>query len=458
MRRPLLLTLAVALGGVTVAAASAPAQAAVTISPGALPGDTAVGTYYPITKNQRILDTRTTLGGHHGVLGPNSELALQVGGVAGVPAGAAASAAVVNLTAVAPTSTTYLTAYPSGGTRPTVSSINVAAKKVRANLVTVPLGADGKIRIYNQRGSVNVIVDVMGFFAKDDIQGTHGVGNMYEPTTPHRLFDSRTDPDFPGQLYPGDGFYLGVNFGAELNDDVRGYAINITAIKPSATGYLVAWDGSDPMPLASSINFTAGQVVPNMAFVPAIPDSTDPDGTAYFGLVNNSSTARTHVAVDVVGVYVANQTEGYRFEPLAPTRVVDTRSGLGGVQGAIGANQARTYTAPSSVAGDSTGFLVGNATGITPTTATYMTISESGVERPNVSNLNLATGEVAANAAVVPLAEGNLFDVYNSLGSVDFALDVAGALNWYELPQPEGFAAASGGFDASGGTVQIQRR
>ena len=62
MRRPLLLTLAVAIGGATLAAAAgAPAQAAAAISPGALPGDTAVGTYYPITKNQRILDTRTTL-------------------------------------------------------------------------------------------------------------------------------------------------------------------------------------------------------------------------------------------------------------------------------------------------------------------------------------------------------------------------------------------------------------
>jgi hypothetical protein len=218
----------------------------------------------------------------------------------------------------------------------------------------------------------------------------------------------------------------------------------------------VAWDGTGNVPTASSINFAAGQVVPNMAFVPSEVDTEDPTGTSVFAVVNNS-TASTNVIVDVVGVVVANQTEGFRFETLAPTRIVDSRSGLGGVQSPIGANATRTYTAPSSVVGDTTWFLVANATAIAPTAATYMTISETGTTRPNVSNLNVAQSEVAANAAVVPLSAENQFDVYNNVGSVNFALDVAGVLNEYSVPAA-GLAKASPSFDGSGTPKVAPRR
>ena len=435
MRRSLLTMLAIALVGASAStAASLPAVAA--------PSDTAVGTYYPITGNQRVLDTRTSVGGHKGVLGPKSELALQLGGVSGVPAGAAASAVVLNLTAVSPTSNTYLTAYPSGSTRPTVSSLNVAAKQVRANLVTVPVGTDGKIRIYNHTGSVNVVVDLMGFYAKSDIQGTHGVGSMFETVQPGRMFDSRTDPNFSGGIAPGDGVLLGLDFGTTDNANVRGYVVNITAITPSGSGFLTAWDGTDPMPTASSVNYSKNQIVPNMAFVPSQADESDPSGTSIFAVVNGSRSARTHVAVDVVGVMAANQLEGYRFEPLTPTRIIDTRSGLGGPKAPLGPTpQSRTYSAPASTTSGATYFLVGNGTAISPTTATFLTLWESGEPRPEVSNINVAKSEVAANAAVVPLSEDFRFDVFNRNGSVNFALDVAGRFNAYSVPAPAGAKA-----------------
>ncbi|MDU0312390.1 hypothetical protein RKE38_01725 [Phycicoccus sp. M110.8] len=414
-----------------VALATAAASTTVTAGPAAAAADTAVGTYYSVTTNQRVLDTRTGLGAPKAPLGPRGEIALQLGGRAGIPTGNAASAVVLNLTGVTPTSSTYLTAYPSGSTRPGVSSLNLAPRAVRANLVTVPVGSDGKVRIYNNSGSVNVVADVMGYYAGSDISGTKGIGSMYAPlATPGRLFDSR-DPD-NGILVPGDSWILGYDFGAQ-NANVKAYAVNITAINGTGSGFVTAWDGTGARPNASNLNYVKGQVVPNMAVVPAVIDPGD--GTPVFAIENGSSTASVHVVVDVVGIYLVNQTEGLRFAPIAPQRIVDTRNGLGdGVASPIGAAGTRTFTAGSPAALDATYAIVANATAIAPTRATYLTLFEADQARPPVSNLNVAAGEIAANAAFVSLGTANRFSVYNNSGSVNLALDVTGRFDLYQVP------------------------
>src|SRR5918995_1734600 len=45
---------------------------------------------------------------------------------------------------------------------------------------------------------------------------------------------------------------------------VGAVALNVTATNPSTASYLTVWPTGAPMPLASNLNFTAGQTVPNM--------------------------------------------------------------------------------------------------------------------------------------------------------------------------------------------------
>ncbi|MEU9329638.1 hypothetical protein AB0D91_38630 [Streptomyces canus] len=78
-----------------------------------------------------------------------------------VPAGA--TAALVNLTGVAPTANTYLTAYGDGAL-PTVSNDNLTAGQTRPVLAVVPIGADGSLRIHNAHGSVDVVADLEGYY------------------------------------------------------------------------------------------------------------------------------------------------------------------------------------------------------------------------------------------------------------------------------------------------------
>jgi hypothetical protein len=96
-------------------------------------------------------------------LGPAGTLQVQVTGLAGVPSDA--PAVVVNLTGVAPSAPTFLTVFPNGLPSPLVSDLNEVRGDVRANMVVAALSASGTISIYNYTGSMNVVVDVLGWYS-----------------------------------------------------------------------------------------------------------------------------------------------------------------------------------------------------------------------------------------------------------------------------------------------------
>ena len=55
--------------------------------------------------------------------------------------------------------------WPAGQERPTASTLNAEAGRTVPNMVVVPVGADGRISIYQFAGRAEVIVDVLGWFA-----------------------------------------------------------------------------------------------------------------------------------------------------------------------------------------------------------------------------------------------------------------------------------------------------
>lgn len=123
----------------------------------------APGQFAPI-QPARLLDTRSTLGGHKGALGAKRALQFQVTGRGGVPA-SSVSAVALNVTAVSPSAATFVTAYPSGASRPFASNLNAPARTTVANMVIVPVGSGGKVSLYNDAGSTNLVVDVLGWYS-----------------------------------------------------------------------------------------------------------------------------------------------------------------------------------------------------------------------------------------------------------------------------------------------------
>ncbi len=109
----------------------------------------------------RILDSRDGTGGFVTPLGPSTTRTVRVAGIAGVPADA--KAVLINVTVTNPTAAGYLTVWPSGQQLPLASNLNFTAGATVPNLVLVPVGAEGRIALYNPLGSVDVVADVSGY-------------------------------------------------------------------------------------------------------------------------------------------------------------------------------------------------------------------------------------------------------------------------------------------------------
>lgn len=391
----------------------------------------AAGTYYPISPS-RLLDTRSGVGAPKTPLGPGGVLHLQVLGRGGVPANGAGTA-VLNVTVVSPTAGGYLTVYPDGVTRPTASSINFPAGWVGANSVTATVGSDGKVAIYNSSGNTNVVVDVVGYYANSDaaISTGHGVGGQLQPVQPKRLLDTR---NWGTKLQGGHYVDISVDFGAAENDYVRALVVNVTAVSASAGGYLTTWNGlAGQIPTASTLNYTPGAVVPNLAIVPTAPcqECGLSTGLPTIGVYTSAST---HVLVDIVGFFdIGSLPDGLRFQPMTPKRIVDSRTGLG-LPTAIGPGATATVTAPGSVLSGATEALALNVTAVAPTSGTYLTVwpdGITGVGQPEVSNLNPARGQVVANGVVTALGPAHAFDIYNRTGTTNVVVDVVGSFYLY---------------------------
>jgi hypothetical protein len=111
----------------------------------------------------RVLDTRAGTGAPTGPVGAGRVVTLDLS--ARVPA--SATAVVLNVTGVSPTTTTFVTVFAHGAPRPTASNINLVAGDVRANQVTVALGAGRKVSLYNNTGSVHLVADLAGHYGTD---------------------------------------------------------------------------------------------------------------------------------------------------------------------------------------------------------------------------------------------------------------------------------------------------
>ncbi len=225
----------------------------------------------------RIKDTRTGLGGT-GIATGDTTQQLRVAGSGGVPVGA--TAVVLNVTAVDPTATAFVTVWPADQARPNVSNINTVSGTTVPNLVVVRLPSTGSvagsINLYNAAGETHLLVDVLGYYT-----ATPPIGAA-TALDPYRAVDTRAAlPLGPGESRELD---LGLL-------DAEGVIINVTAVAPSATGFLTVYPTGQARPDASNVNFYAGRSTPNLVMV-------RPSAGGRIRVYNSAGS--THVLVDVI--------------------------------------------------------------------------------------------------------------------------------------------------------------
>ncbi len=178
----------------------------------------------------------------------------------GIPAGV--SAVVLNVTVTQPSTTSFLTAFPTGESRPGASNLNFTANQTVPNLVVAKVGAGGKVSLYNALGTVHVIADVAGWYDT----GAATSGARYTPLTSSRILDTRSGNGAPAApLGPGASVDLQVTGrGGVPASGVSAVVLNVSVTQPSTTSFLTAFPTGQARPGSSNLNFTANQSATNV--------------------------------------------------------------------------------------------------------------------------------------------------------------------------------------------------
>ena len=362
-----------------------------------------------------------------GRIGPGLTRNLTVTGRGGVP-DSGVGAVALNVTATGPSLGGYLTVWPTGAARPSASNLNFTAGQTIPNMVVVPVGDGGQISIFNFSGSVDVVVDVLGWFP---------VRGSFTGLTPARLMETRP------QLHTIDGLFNGTGaIGQGLSRDltvlgrggvptsgVGAVALNVTATGSTLGGYLTVWPTGDGRPTASNLNFTPGQSIPNMVIVPV-------GAGGKISIFNFAGSV--DVVVDVLGWFPV----GSSFTGLTPARLMETRpqlntiDGLFNGTGPIGQGLTRNLTVlgRGGVPGNGVGAVALNVTATGPTLGGYLTVWPTGQGKPKASNLNFTPGQSIPNMVIVPVGSGGQISIFNAAGFTDVVVDVLG---WF--PTTESF-------------------
>lgn len=246
----------------------------------------------------RILDTRNDAAPDT-PLGPGETRALTVRGatkiddaaVIAVPDDPNVVGVLANLTVVNPTglsagqygAVAVLPEAPSGVPE-TANAVTAASPFVKGTLVMVPIGADGRVHLYNSLGTTNVVVDVMGYLLNGQPEATRN-GRVVPLAAPFRVFDTRQvafGAVALGQAQSEDwsfaAFSASVKIGGVSVGNQMGLLGNLTQatlsrVAPAVSvspGYLTMFPApatAGAPPLIANLNTMEGTPVGNLALV-----------------------------------------------------------------------------------------------------------------------------------------------------------------------------------------------
>jgi hypothetical protein len=263
-------------------------------------------------------------------------------------------------------------------------------------------------------------------------------GAVFVPISPCRVADTRATSSMqPGATRSlqvggtGGGFVAqgGRSGGCGVPDDAVAAELSVSAVTPSANGYLRVWPTGVSAPNATFVNYSGAQGTTNTGAVPLGAGTKD--------LVLGNYGARAHVVIDVQGYYAAPDTapEGSVYVPISPCRAVDTRTGA-----PMGPNATRSFQlgGPGSLAGqggrsggcgvpaDATA-VEASVTAVGPKGTGYLRAWPTGQSAPNATFVNYSRNQGTTNTGALAIAGAPLgVTVRNVSATTDVVIDVQG--------------------------------
>lgn len=122
------------------------------------------GTGFVAADPFRLCDTRRSdTSCPAGIVSAGEEIVVGVAGQGGIPA-VGVSAVTVNLLSVGATQAGLLKIWPDGTPRPTATALFYKAGQTIANMLTVKVGSNGKVRVSSGNGETHVVIELAGYY------------------------------------------------------------------------------------------------------------------------------------------------------------------------------------------------------------------------------------------------------------------------------------------------------
>jgi hypothetical protein len=325
-------------------------------------------------------------------------------------AGSDVTAVSANFTVAEQANRGHLRVYNCTSGVPTISTVNFTWSPA-ANQAVVPL-SNGGLCLYSS-ADTHVVIDVNGVFRAGSS------ATNFTPLPPKRIFDSRksTTPKLAAnekRTIRVAGVAGGAPKGASA------VAVNLTAVKPSAQGFIRAFPCDQTKRSdVSNVNFAPGETRPNSAIIPV----------SAAGTICIESKVATDLILDINGYFSTDAP--YQFTPLNLVRLLDTRSTVTSLNPVTkGQRLGSGQIAKIKVAGargvpaDAKAVSI-NLTATDALVDGYVTAFPCGA-LPDVSTLNAGPARHAvANGAMVGLSGAGELCVY-SARPTHLVIDISG--------------------------------
>ena len=264
--------------------------------------------------------------------------------------------------------------------------------------------------------------------AGNSITAPIGSSGAYQPVRRTRALDTRITGAVPGKATTR---VRVTGLGGVPADDVVGISVNLTVLTPAVTGSITAFaDGTTWS--GATMTFQAGQTDQNFETVPVT-------ATGMIDIRNNTSRP-LHLIVDILGYNGFPGAAPGRYQPMTPSRVLDTRTGQ-----PLAAGQTRTFQVSGRAGippqGDNYHLLAvaTNITVLTPSRSGSLTVGETDL-RVNTATMTFAAGQTEQGQLVNLLDDhGQLSIRNNGTAAVQVIADVVGYYSEVGITDPGAF-------------------
>ncbi len=252
-----------------------------------------------------------------------------------------------------------------------------------------------------------------------------GPESTYHAITPARILDTRSGTGgVSGPIASQAAQTFQVRGKGGVPSSATAVTGNLTVTGQTSLGYLSLGPVAMNHPTIFTLDFPKGDNRANGVTV-----ALSGTGTLSFTFVAPTAGQTVQVLFDVTG-YFTPGSAGAAYYPLAPARLLDTRSKIG-LSGAFRSHVARTFqvTGRGGVPAGATA-VTGNLTVTKQTSLGFLFIGPVAVDKPTSSTLNFPKGDDRANSVTVALGTGGKLSVTyaaaQSTATAQVVFDVTG--------------------------------